>query len=518
MNGEMNIADMKKSFIARHKRAIIIAFISLVLAICIIFLTVAYIIPAVKYNGALEDIENGNYKDAYITLKTLGNYKDCKEILLDFTLVYLKTDELSYDEYGDTSGTTVKTHYENGKERESSRYDGEGLLLEKSECNENGDTLLHLLYKADGTLIQNEYCEYFPDGKIRHYEGYSCYGREIRIKNTYYEYDENGKISVETRKNEYGESKTVYKYDANGRKIEVKEIDTNGKEQKTVYKYDANGRKIEVKEIDANGKEQKTVYEYDENGKKTLEMKYNKSNELTEKCIWEYDASGNKVFFELSGRSYGEFGVESRERSTYDANGKRILYVIYDKDDNVTEKTECAYDDHGNEILMAKYDRNGNVLNKTERKFDDDSRLIYMIVYDENGDITIQDEYTYNSNGQYIFYEGYKSGIFTRIVAEYDCKGRKTLSETYMRIDGGEEYLRKKTTSEYDKYGNTILKTEYINYKEYGDQYGEETTEYEHVLEYDEDGIVIKKTTYINGVMRYETTYKDPIVLYEPKE
>jgi hypothetical protein len=87
-----------------------------------------------------------------------------------------------------------------------------------------------------------------------------------------------------------------------------------------------------------------------------------------------------------------------------------------------------------------------------------------------------------------------------------------------MRIDGGEEFLRKKTTSEYDKYGNTILKTEYINYKEYGDQYGEETTEYEHVLEYDEDGIVIKRTTYINGVLRYETTYKDPIVLYEPKE
>lgn len=500
MNNEMNKIEevfnekpeKKVGFVASHKKAIIITALSILLVGCLLFATVAYIVPAVKYGNALDDIENGNYKDAYITLKTLGNYKDSKKILKGFKLVYLKTEMLSYDEYGDPSGTTFTTHYENGKEREFSRYDEEGLLLEKRECNENGDTLLHLQNRDDGTLLQNDYYEYFSDGKIRYSETHSLYRREIKITKTYYQYDENGKISVETRKNEYGESKKVYKYDANGRKIEVKEIDTNGKEQKTEYAYD-------------------------ENGNKTLEMKYNKSNELTEKRIWEYDASGNTVFIELSGPSKGEFGVESRTRSTYDANGKKILSVIYDKDDNVTGKTEYAYDDHGNEILMAQYDRSGNVYYKTEKKFDDDSRLIYMIVYDENGDIASQEEYTYNSDGKCIFYEGYKSGIFTRGVAEYDCKGRETLSETYTRIDGGEEFLKNKTTSEYDKYGNTILKTEYNNYKEFGSQYGETTEEYEYVLEYDEDGIVIKRTTYLNGVLRYETTYKDPIVLYQPE-
>ena len=476
MNNEMNkteevfneIPEKKAGFVASHKKAIIITALSILLVGCILFATVAYIVPAMKYGNALDDIENGNYKDAYITLKTLGNYKDSEEILRDFTLVYLKTELLYYDEYGDPSFTIFTTHYENGKEREFSRYDEEGLLLEKRECNENGDTLLHLQNKADGTLLQNDYSEYFSDGKIRYHETHSMSGREIQITKTYYQYDENGKISVETRKNEFGESKTV-------------------------YKYDANGQKIEVKAIDINGKEQKTVYEYDENGNKTLEMEYNQSNELTEKRIWEYDASGNTVFFELSGRSNGELVVKSRTRSTYDASGKKILSVIYDKDDNVREKTEYAYDDHGNEILMAKYDRNGNVLDKTERKFDDDSRLIYMIAY----------------------YETYKSWTFARIVVEYDSKGRETLSETYMRTDGGEEYLRNKTTCEYDKYGNEILKTEYKDYRPDSFEYGEETTEY--VLEYDEDGIVIKKTTYINGVMRDDTTYKDPIVLYQPE-
>ena len=479
MNNEMDkieevfneMPEKKAGFVASHKKAIIITALSILLVGCILFATVAYIVPAMKYGNALEDIENGNYKDAYITLKTLGNYKDSEKILRDFTLVYLNMELIYYDEYGDPSFTIFRTHYENGKEREFSRYDEEGLLREKRECNENGDTLLHLQNKADGTLLQNDYNEYFSDGKIRYNETHSMSGREIQITKTYYQYDENGKISVETRKYEFGESKTVYKYDTNGRKIEVKEIDTNGKEQKTVY-------------------------EYDENGNKTLEMEYNQSNELTEKRIWEYDASGNTVFFELSGRKNGELGVTSRTRSTYDANGKKILSVIYDKDDNVREKTEYAYDDHGNEILMAKYDRNGNVLDKTERKFDDDSRLIYMIAY----------------------YETYKSWTFARVVAEYDGKGRETLSETYTRIDGGEEYLRNKITYEYDKYGNTILKTEYNNYKDSGVQYGEITKEYEYVLEYDEDGIVIKRTTYLNGVMRYETTYKDPIVLYQPKK
>lgn len=472
MNNEMNkteevfneMPEKKAGFVASHKKAIIITALSILLVGCILFATVAYIVPAVKYGNALDDIENGNYKDAYITLKTLGNYKDSEKILRDFTLVYLKIESLNYDEYGDPSGTTFKTHYVNGKEREFSMYDEEGLLLEKREYNKNGDMLLYLRNRDDGTLLQNDYYEYFSDGKIRYHEIQSMSGREIKIAKTYYQYDENGKISVETRENDYGA------------------------ESKTVYKYDANGRKIEVKEIDIYGKEQKTVYGYDENGKNTLKMIYNKSNELTEKCIWEYDA-----------------------------NGKIILFVIYDKDDNVENKTEYAYDDHGNETLRVDYYQNGNVYYKTEKKFDDDSRLIYMIVYDENGDIRNQAEYTYNSDGKCIFCESCYRGIFTRSVIEYDGKGRETLSETYKRIDGGEEFLQNKITCEYDKYGNTILKTEYINYKDLGDQYGEETTETEYVLEYDEDGIVIKKTTYINGVMRYETTYTDPIVLYQPE-
>jgi hypothetical protein len=147
--------------------------------------------------------------------------------------------------------------------------------------------------------------------------------------------------------------------------------------------------------------------------------------------------------------------------------------------------------------------------------------MINKISHDENGDITIQEEYTYNSDGNIIAYTGYFGGeapYTERNVFEYDDEGRNTLFESYKRRGDGEEILTEKEVKEYDKYGNVIYTSIYKNNAQYGVQYGDITEEYEYVLEYDEDGIVIKKTTYINGVMRYETTYKDPIVLYEPKE
>ena len=101
---------------------------------------------------------------------------------------------------------------------------------------------------------------------------------------------------------------------------------------------------------------------------------------------------------------------------------------------------------------------------------------------------------------------------------EYDGKGRITLRADYRIDENGEEILCEKEINEYDKYGNVIYKSKCVNHRQYGDQYGEKTTETEYVLEYDEDGFVISSKTYINGVLRSEAKYTYPIVLYKPKE
>jgi hypothetical protein len=185
------------------------------------------------------------------------------------------------------------------------------------------------------------------------------------------------------------------------------------------------------------------------------------------------------------------------------------------------QENTYKYDENGYMIFRAISDINGKITKKTEWKYSADGKMINKISHDENGDITIQEEYTYNSDGNIIAYTGYFGGeapYTERNVFEFDDEGRNTLFEAYKRYGDGEEILTEKEVKEYDKYGNVIYTSIYKNNAQYGVQYGDITEEYEYVLEYDEDGIVIKRTTYLNGVIRYETTYKDPIVLYEPRE
>ncbi len=575
MNGEMNIADMKKSFFARHKRTIIIAFISLVLAVCIIFLTVAYIIPAVKYNGALEDIEDGNYKEAYVTLKTLGNYKDSKKILKDFKLVYLHKEVTTYDEYEDLKSTEIYDYNENGEERLRVIYDEEGNVITKYEKNENGDITLDF---SNNEYTSHKYVyDYIESGKLSYMEKYNKKRNVETTEKHYYEYSD-GRLSSLIIVDEEGRgTKEVYIYNHDGLlilsvlyDIDISNSDTDKYEiGKTEYFYDENGEKTTevhygyggeitekhgwtngnqtLKIVYYDGEEhERFVWEYDENGNKTLEEKY-ENGELAEQNKWEYGDNGKKILektFRIT--SKGET-VSNRQ---FDSNGKEILDEEYENGELVKKETH-RYNEKGDIVLLERYyltdgvlelaykqedtykydengymifheisDKNGKITGKTEWKYRDDGKMIYKISHDENGDILEKKDYTFDSDGNCIAYTGYFGGespYTDRNVLEYDNEGRNTLNETYKRRGDGEEILTGKETKEYDKYGNVIYESKYKNYKEYGDKYGEITDEYEYVLEYDEDGFVIRKIVYENGVLRSKTTYKDPIVLYEPE-
>ena len=590
MNDEMiydetvEMPEKKTRFIAKHKNALIVALISLVLVGCLLFATFAYIVPEVKYYGALDDIENGNYKEAYITLKTLGNYKDSEKLLDDFKLIYLREEKLQYDEYEDLvrtekielnelGETRLKVRYdengelwykeeydENGKERcyiFYENYDGEKRLVSQREYNENGDITLEWKQIIGIGIYKHEY-EYDPYGRLatsteyieeqntetttnyryeyKYFNGklYSVlangeelftYDNEGRLKSastvkygkiqSRTEYDENGNITLELKYDSFGSvsSKTAWE---NGKKTLAEKYKSGTMQRRTLWE---NGNEILEEEYSNGILVKKIVWQYNEKGQTSLREAYVINATKTGLILsakTEYNANGKatiNINYDLDGK------VKNRREKTYDANGNMTLSVSYDGNGEVLGTTEYAYDDHGNEILMAQYDRNGNVYYKTEKKFDDDSRLIYKISHDENGDISEKKDFTFDSDGNIIAYTGYFGGeapYTDRNVLEYDDEGRNTLNEVYKRRGDGEEILTEKEVTEYDKYGNVVYESKYVNYRQYGTD-GEETTEYEYVLEYDEDGIVIKKTTYINGVMRYETTYTDPIVLYQPK-
>ncbi len=551
MNEEMNkieeleaqTIEEKIGFFAKRKRVIVITLISLVLVGCLLFATVAYIVPAVKYGNALDDIENGNYKDAYITLKTLGNYKDSKAILDDFKLVYLKTEILGYDEYADLVSTETIELNELGETRLKVSYGEDGELWHKEEYDENGNEICFIgyeYYKGERRLYSKR--EYNENGNIildlfdigsdirKHEYEYDVYGQLIRsteyIKarnteetNKYkyeYLYDEGRLKSASTLRGGAIKSKT--EYDENGNKTLELEYGFAGKIQsKTAWK---NGN-MTLSEIYKNGViEDRSVWE---NGNKTLKEEY-LNGVLEKKTVWKYTEKGKTSLCEVYAINADKTELRLATKIEYNENGSETLLINYDADGKVKNRLEKTYDANGKITLMVSYDGNGELTGKTESTYNDDGKLLTEIKDDGSGNVTSKQEYGYDSDGNITFYKSHsinkvrtdgevKIEIYSaRSEYEYDGKGRQTYFAKYDIAENGEETLQRRAITNYDKYGNVVYESMYENGRPY------KTNEIEYVLEYGSDGFVINEKKYINGVFRSETKYTDPMVLYKPKE
>ena len=74
---EKNRIERAKKAKARGK-TFLKAFLSFVLVVALGTLTVTVIIPSVKYNNAVKNVEEQNYEEAYLTFKSLKMFKDSK--------------------------------------------------------------------------------------------------------------------------------------------------------------------------------------------------------------------------------------------------------------------------------------------------------------------------------------------------------------------------------------------------------------------------------------------------------
>lgn len=71
---------VEKAKRSKEKRGKVIkVLLSIFIVIALGGLTVTVIIPSVKYNGAVKDVEEKNYEDAYITFKSLYKFKDSQD-------------------------------------------------------------------------------------------------------------------------------------------------------------------------------------------------------------------------------------------------------------------------------------------------------------------------------------------------------------------------------------------------------------------------------------------------------
>ncbi|MGN1267695.1 MAG: DUF6273 domain-containing protein, partial [Dorea sp.] len=95
-------AEAEKKAKAKKRRIRMIALISaivVVLGTAGTLVTTKFILPEMKYNSAVEDFNNGNYKEAVIAFKELGDYKDSESYLANnetkFTIEKIKLTQIN---------------------------------------------------------------------------------------------------------------------------------------------------------------------------------------------------------------------------------------------------------------------------------------------------------------------------------------------------------------------------------------------------------------------------------------
>ena len=212
---------------------------------------------------------------------------------------------------------------------------------------------------------------------------------------------------------------------------------------KTLYKYDSQGREMEVLYYNDGGLSYRVVYKYNSRGLKSAEkMVYNGGYV----CYWRYDSRGNLVE-EPSEEFYvdsGEWGFDGITRRKYDAQNRvieKVSYASYDgtpydsqgnlKADSLLSKGESykyKYDSRGNLIEEACYNSDGSFGGMVTRKYDLQGNEIEEATYDSNGNM---------------------SGKQTR---KYNSQGNK-IEEAYYDSDG---VLKRKDGCQYDSHGNLV--------------------------------------------------------------
>lgn len=264
-------------------------------------------------------------------------------------------------------------------------YNSDGLLMEVSWLNENGETTrsLQYVYTDDGrpktvrdsysdgyyTEIEYEYdYAYAESGEIvRHWEGV---GDERHLV---------GEITVVYAP---GEAKYHYNNSEHGKSAKYhlcRWFDDEGALRYTTnIAYDEYDNVLSAVNQSPDGTVQSvTRYDYDEAGRKVAYRQYDGEDNLTYSYDTAYDERGNKV--KVSGG-----GVDETDRHI----------------------TEYEYDEQGNMLRQInRYADGGAVFDYTEYTYDEDGRKtaqIYYIGSLEDGDWADEYRYVYDEDGNLV--------------------------------------------------------------------------------------------------------------------
>lgn len=128
IKAEREKAEKERAAKAKKKKIVLII-ISSVMAVCAVLALIygIVVVPSIKYNEALELVENKNYDEAIAVFEELGNYSDSKNKICDILKEKLKVAEV---------GSIVKFgEYEQDNDTSNGKEDIEWLVLAKENSN-----------------------------------------------------------------------------------------------------------------------------------------------------------------------------------------------------------------------------------------------------------------------------------------------------------------------------------------------------------------------------------------------
>lgn len=196
---------------------------------------------------------------------------------------------------------------------------------------------------------------------------------------------------------------------------------------KTVFKYDKNGKLVETIIYDTTTDSiiLKTLRVYDEKGNRIEETSYRNRGEV-EKSVYKHDDKNNEIYMER----YSKGELRSKMTKTYDYQTMVVTEAWLDTDRKLENKWSYKIDEKGNHIEY--YDAQANTESKASYVYNDKGNIIKIT------NKSWKNKDTIHNNVVNIQYD------------QYDNEIMKTMTE----LSNNNFVSNQKTEYVYDEFGN----------------------------------------------------------------
>lgn len=223
-------------------------------------------------------------------------------------------------------------------------------------------------------------------------------------------------------------------FNAKGKIIKELEYRFGTLESTRIYKYDSEGKLIEINKKTLSVWYRKYIYRYYSN-----KIDENIPGVQNVKEIYKYDSEGKLI----------EINENSNWQNKQDENdccGGELIEINESNNSSFSKKKIYEYDAKGNNIGIYQYDTNGKLNYKQNFKYDSKGKMIEKSIYFDNeidGKSYNKESYKYDSKGKMIEKRRGKDGSFLSKSIFYSFKDGETdkIEEVYYPGEDGNLYI-----------------------------------------------------------------------------